>query len=209
MPAIDGDGSSPGNVVRYEMVGRGKALKYFQVDPDTGAIRIRDELRKEEDTEYQVDIRAYDMGEPQLSPGHFASIRLAFSDDSYTTGVPETTGINATIKLIQSQRSQGYLYAVVTPEMDIDTPILQVRATDRDSKFGMIRYKIFDEEDNNVNNDNLPTSYFVMTEDTGILRTAKSFRENAHFPLIFWRLVTTMAKKWVHIVHVPALLLIK
>lgn len=31
MPAIDGDGTAPSNVVRYEMVGRGKALKYFQV----------------------------------------------------------------------------------------------------------------------------------------------------------------------------------
>lgn len=131
MPAIDGDGSSPGNVVRYEMVGRGKALKYFQVDPDSGTIRIRDELRKEEDTEYQIDIRAYDLGEPQLSSvatlpvsvrhlltdpndddamnanynngaiTNTESIGLAFSDDSYTTSVPESTGINATIKLVQ------------------------------------------------------------------------------------------------------------
>ncbi|KAL9892419.1 cadherin 99C isoform 2-T4 [Glossina fuscipes fuscipes] len=309
MPAIDGDGSSPGNVVRYEMVGRGKALKYFQVDPDTGAVRIRDELRKEEDTEYQVDIRAYDMGEPQLSSvatlpvfvRHLLtdpnednsmegkmdngvimspeSLGLAFSDDSYTTGVPETTGINATIKLIQvinskkSVRSNpGFkceivkgnerglfnvtvedhgcgiqliehldyenkttyslqirlvshkyfinpqksttsvkiivqdendnapqfvfnrlkgrketFYAVVTPEMDIDTPILQVKAVDRDSgKFGMIRYKIFDEDDNNISDENLPTTYFIMTEDTGILKTAKLFRDQARFPMIFY-----------------------
>ncbi|XP_075146442.1 cadherin 99C [Haematobia irritans] len=309
MPAIDGDGSSPGNVVRYEMVGRGKTLKYFQVDPDTGSIRIRDELRKEEDTEYQVDIRAYDMGEPQLSSvatlpvfvRHLLtdpneddpmegrtdngvitspeSLGLAFSDDSYTTGVPETTGINATIKLIQvinskksvksnpgfkceilsgnewglfnvTQEDHGCgiqlikhldyenktafsldlrltshkyfinpqkstttvkiivqdendnapefvfnrvrgrkdtFYAVVNSEMDIDTPILQVRATDRDSgKFGMIRYKIFDEDDNNISNDNVPTSYFQMTEDTGILRTAKMFRDDVQFPLIFY-----------------------
>ncbi|XP_059218267.1 cadherin-99C [Stomoxys calcitrans] len=309
MPAIDGDGSSPGNVVRYEMVGRGKALKYFQVDPDTGSIRIRDELRKEEDTEYHVDIRAYDMGEPQLSsvatlpvfvrhlltdpneegamegrPDNGVitspeSLGLAFSDDSYTTGVPETTGINATIKLIQvinskksvksnpgfkceiisgnewglfnvTQEDHGCgiqlikhldyenktsysldlrltshkyfinpqkstttvkiivqdendnapefvfnrargrkdtFYAVVNPEMDIDTPIMQVRATDRDSgKFGMIHYKIFDEDDNNISNDNAPTSYFLMTEDTGILRTAKLFRGEVQFPLIFY-----------------------
>lgn len=67
MPAIDGDGSAPGNVVRYEIVGRGKALKYFTVDSDTGVIRLRDLLYNEDDTEYQVDVRAYDMGEPQLS----------------------------------------------------------------------------------------------------------------------------------------------
>ncbi|XP_050317816.1 cadherin-99C isoform X1 [Bactrocera neohumeralis] len=310
MAAIDGDGSSPGNVVRYEMVGRGKALKYFQVDADSGTVRIRDDLRKEEDTEYQVDIRAYDMGEPQLSSvatlpvfvRHLLidpnesntmegklndgaimspeSIGLAFSDDSYTTGVPETTGINATIKVIQvinskksrdgtpsfkceiingndmdyfdimtedhgcgvklikhldfenttayslsirlishkyfvnPQRSlatvkiivqdendnapefifnrahptrKDTFYAVVAPEVDIDTPILQVRATDRDSgKYGMIRYKIYDEEDNVISDENLPTTYFVMTEDTGILRTAKLFQDGATFPMMFY-----------------------
>ncbi|GAB0100467.1 Cadherin-99C [Sergentomyia squamirostris] len=67
MPAIDGDGTAPGNVVRYEIVGRGKALKYFSVDPDTGVIRLRDELNKDDDTEYQVDVKAFDLGEPQLS----------------------------------------------------------------------------------------------------------------------------------------------
>lgn len=130
MPAVDGDGTAPGNTIRYEMVGRSKALKYFQVDPDTGDVLIRDELKKEEDSEYQVDVRAYDLGEPQLSSvaslpvfvKHVLSdpvndpkdhkpdsavimnpesIGLAFSDDTYTTSVPETTGINATLKVIQ------------------------------------------------------------------------------------------------------------
>lgn len=130
MPAVDGDGTSPSNSIRYEMVGRGKALKYFQVDPDNGDILLRDELKKEEDTEYQVDIRAFDLGEPQLSsvsslPVYVKhvlsdpilefteprtdtspimnpeSTGLAFSDDVYTISVPETTGINATLKLLQ------------------------------------------------------------------------------------------------------------
>jgi protocadherin-15 len=131
MPAIDGDGTAPSNTVRYEMVGRGKALKYFQVDPDTGDVLLRDELKKEEDTEYQIDVRAFDLGEPQLSsvaslPVYVKhvlsdpindhdteprtdtspimnpeSIGLAFSDDVYTVSVPETTGINATLKLLQ------------------------------------------------------------------------------------------------------------
>lgn len=274
LPAIDGDGTSPGNVVRYEIVGRGKAPKYFQVDPDTGAVRIRDELRKEEDTEYQVDIRAYDLGEPQLSSvaplrvdvHHMSangnnevrmdsklesgmimsseSIGLAFSDDSYTTSVPESTEINSSLKTIQivnsKQSADGppafrcefvkgneagvfnlsftdhgcslllvqsldfenktsytlqirltshryfvnpqkdtatveiivqdendnapefefnrlrgqrdTFYAVVTEDMDVDTTILQVRATDRDSgKFGTVRYALYDEDENRVN----------------------------------------------------------
>lgn len=40
--------------MRYEIVGRGIANKYFVIDPDTGVLRIRDDLRKETDTEYQV-----------------------------------------------------------------------------------------------------------------------------------------------------------
>ena len=165
MPAVDGDGSSPGNVVRYEMVGRGKALKYFQVDPDTAAIRIRDELRKEDDTEYQVDVRAYDLGEPQLSSvttlvifvrrvltdpvsdsfdasvdssmiTNPESLGLAFSDDSYTTGVPETTGINATIKLIQiinakkaTKNNGGYKCDIINGnEMNLFSIVLEDHA---------------------------------------------------------------------------------
>ena len=40
--------------MRYEIIGRGIANKYFVVDPDYGVLRIRDDLRKETDTEYQV-----------------------------------------------------------------------------------------------------------------------------------------------------------
>lgn len=309
MPAIDADGTSPGNVVRYELVGRGKALKYFQVDPDTGAVRIRDELRKEEDTEYQVDIRAYDMGEPQLSsvamlpvfvrhllldPNEESAVErkldgdslnvnaetvgLAFSDDSYIVSVPESTAVNSSLKLIQIINSkkpsketpnfkcefvQGNeqelfdlsiedygcvivlakpldyeiktsytlelrlvshryfvsprkdratvkiivqdendnppefvfnrlhgqnetYYAVVTPEMDIDTSILQVRATDRDSgKFGTLSYKLYDEDESGARED-LPTSFFTISADSGILRTAKLFNEATNFPMTFY-----------------------
>lgn len=37
------------------------------MDADTGVVRLRDELHKDADTEYQVDVRAFDMGEPSLS----------------------------------------------------------------------------------------------------------------------------------------------
>lgn len=40
--------------VRYEIIGRGKATKYFQIDPDTGVVRVTNDLKKEIDTEYQV-----------------------------------------------------------------------------------------------------------------------------------------------------------
>ena len=40
--------------VKYDLVGRGKASRYFDVDHDTGMVTIKDDLRKEMDTEYQV-----------------------------------------------------------------------------------------------------------------------------------------------------------
>jgi len=40
--------------VKYEMIGRGKASRYFEVNHETGAISIKDDLRKEMDTEYLV-----------------------------------------------------------------------------------------------------------------------------------------------------------
>lgn len=67
MSAQDGDGSYPGNEVRYEIVGRGKALVYFQIDAEKAMVRIKEDLRKEPDSEYHIDVRAYDLGEPQLS----------------------------------------------------------------------------------------------------------------------------------------------
>lgn len=54
--ATDSDGTAPGNKVRYELIGRGKSNKYFQIDSDTGVLRVRDDLRKDTDSEYQVRI---------------------------------------------------------------------------------------------------------------------------------------------------------
>lgn len=108
--ATDSDGTSPGNKVRYEIVGRGKAAKYFQIDPDLGVLQVRDDLRKESDNEYQVDVKAYDLGEPQLSSitsvpifiRHVATVApeagLGFADDSYTVQIPENTLPHSLIK---------------------------------------------------------------------------------------------------------------
>lgn len=74
--ATDSDGTSPGNKVycityrkfkqffynelksqsqvRYELSGRGKATKYFHIDPDLGVLYVRGDLQKEPDNEYQV-----------------------------------------------------------------------------------------------------------------------------------------------------------
>lgn len=108
--ATDSDGTAPGNKIRYEIVGRGKAHKYFQIDPDLGKLTVRDDLRKEPDNEYQVDVKAYDLGDPQLSSitsvpvfvRHIAiespPIHLGFPDDNYTLQVPEDTKPGSLLK---------------------------------------------------------------------------------------------------------------
>ncbi|XP_011338456.1 cadherin-99C isoform X1 [Ooceraea biroi] len=118
--AADSDGTAPGNHVRYEIIGRGIASKYFVIDPDTGVLRIRDDLRKETDSEYQVDVRAYDMGEPQLSSvttvpvyvRHVATvppeIGLGFAENSYNVEVPEDAGDNTLIKIITIINSHAH-----------------------------------------------------------------------------------------------------
>ncbi|XP_034940694.1 cadherin-99C [Chelonus insularis] len=110
--AQDSDGTSPGNQVRYEIIGRGIASKYFVIDPDSGILTVRDDLRKETDSEYQVDVRAYDLGEPQLSSvttvpiyiRHVATVApevgLGFAEDSYNVDVPEDASDNTLIKIL-------------------------------------------------------------------------------------------------------------
>ncbi|XP_015184942.1 PREDICTED: protocadherin-15 [Polistes dominula] len=118
--ATDSDGTAPGNQVRYEIIGRGIASKYFVIDPDTGVVRIRDDLRKETDTEYQVDVRAYDMGEPQLSSvttvpifvRHVATVPLevglGFAENSYNVDVPEDATDGTLIKIITIINSHAH-----------------------------------------------------------------------------------------------------
>ncbi|XP_050665253.1 cadherin-99C isoform X2 [Leptidea sinapis] len=106
--ASDADATAPNNRVRYSLAGRGKASVYFHVEPDSGAVRLRDDLRKETDSEYTVDIQAYDQGEPVMSSvtsltvyvSHSATVpldvRLGFPDTLYTEHVTEDS-LNSTL----------------------------------------------------------------------------------------------------------------
>ncbi|CAL8106487.1 unnamed protein product [Orchesella dallaii] len=102
LEATDSDGTSPFNKVKYEIMGRGKAARYFDVNHDTGEVSIKDDLRKEMDTEYHIDVRAYDLGEPQLSSvatvkvnvDHVATVApdvgVGFSETEYSVDVLES-----------------------------------------------------------------------------------------------------------------------
>jgi len=67
--AIDGDGTAPGNQVRYQLLGEqssDKAEMYFRVEPDTGDIVLQGDLTNELYDEYRLVVRAYDQGQPTL-----------------------------------------------------------------------------------------------------------------------------------------------
>ncbi|KAK9736572.1 Cadherin domain [Popillia japonica] len=118
---IDPDTGKLKVTVRYEIIGRGKATKYFQIDPDTGKLKVTNDLKKEVDTEYQIDVRAYDLGEPQLSSvitldiyiQHVATVppevSLRFADNSYSVQVPENSTIGTLVKslTIVNSRTHG------------------------------------------------------------------------------------------------------
>ncbi|GIY89514.1 cadherin-99C [Caerostris extrusa] len=66
--ASDADGTvSTGNEIRYEVTGKEKAPTYFLVDPVSGLISVKDDLRKEPDSEYRIEVTARDLGVPSLS----------------------------------------------------------------------------------------------------------------------------------------------
>lgn len=52
--ASDADGTAPANQIRYEISGRDKAPFYFMIDPNSGVISVKDDLRKEHESEYRV-----------------------------------------------------------------------------------------------------------------------------------------------------------
>ena len=67
--ATDSDGTAPGNEVKYEIIGdesSEKASTYFGIDPDSGDIKVLNDLTKEVFDEYRLEIKAFDQGLPSL-----------------------------------------------------------------------------------------------------------------------------------------------
>ncbi|KAF5307334.1 hypothetical protein FQR65_LT07051 [Abscondita terminalis] len=118
--ATDSDGTAPGNKVRYEVIGRGKATNYFQIDSDSGILKVINDFRKEIDSEYQIDVRAYDLGEPQLSSvitvevyiQHVATVApevgLRFADNAYSVQVFENSTSGYLIKTLTIVNSRTH-----------------------------------------------------------------------------------------------------
>lgn len=146
--AEDSDATAPNNRVRYKLVGRGKASIYFHVEPDTGAVRVRDDLRKEADSEYTVDVQAYDQGDPVMSSvtsltvyvSHSATVPpdvgLGFADTVYTEHVAENSPNGTLVRILPLLNKR---------EHSPDTP-LKCKLTDTSQK-GVFYVKLTEERD--------------------------------------------------------------
>ncbi|XP_049870915.1 cadherin-99C isoform X2 [Pectinophora gossypiella] len=146
--AVDSDATAPNNRVRYKLVGRGKASKYFHIEPDTGAVRVRDDLRKETDSEYTVDVQAYDQGDPIMSSvssltvyvSHSATVPpdvgLGFADTVYTEHVAENSPNGTLVRVLPLLNKR---------EHSPDTP-LKCKLTDSSQK-GVFYVKLTDDRD--------------------------------------------------------------
>ncbi|CAH0674071.1 unnamed protein product [Spodoptera exigua] len=146
--AMDGDATPPNNRIRYKLVGRGKASIYFHVEPDTGAVRVRDDLRKEADSEYTVDVQAYDQGDPVMSSvtsltvyvSHSATVPpdvgLGFADTVYTEHVAENSPNGTLVRVLPLLNKR---------EHSPDTP-LKCRLTESSHK-GVFYVKLTEDRD--------------------------------------------------------------
>ncbi|XP_013142177.1 PREDICTED: protocadherin-15, partial [Papilio polytes] len=163
--ASDADATSPNNRVRYKLVGRGKASIYFHVEPDTGALRVRDDLRKETDSEYTVDIQAYDQGEPVMSTvlsltiyvSHSATVPpdvgLGFADTLYTEHVAENSANGTLVRILPLLNKR---------EHSPDTP-LKCRLTES-SQNGVFYVKLTEERDCAIYLNTSSLDYETLTE---------------------------------------------
>ncbi|CAH0583152.1 unnamed protein product [Chrysodeixis includens] len=163
--ATDSDATAPNNRVRYKLVGRGKASIYFHVEPDTGAVRVRDDLRKETDSEYTVDVQAYDQGEPMMSSvssltvyvSHSATVPpdvgLGFADTLYTEHVAENSPNGTLVRVLPLLNKR---------EHSPDTP-LKCRLTESSQK-GVFYVKLTEERDCAIYLNTSSLDYETLTE---------------------------------------------
>ncbi|XP_054265721.1 cadherin-99C-like [Macrosteles quadrilineatus] len=118
LAASDADGTAPNNIVRYDIVGKGEASRFFEINQTSGELRVKDDFRKEPDNEYEVEVRAYDSGEPELSSSMTVPVYIrrtttvtpdigpGFADTLYTIEVPEDTKPNSTVKTFTIIKNQ-------------------------------------------------------------------------------------------------------
>jgi protocadherin-15 len=144
--ATDGDGTEPGNLVRYQIDSKGsseKASAYFGIDKESGEIEVLNDLTMEAFDEYRLEIRASDRGSPSLE----TSVTLIVRVQQVVTMSPELGVGFETLRYdlkLEENTMRGKVIQVLTLDqvprrgLDIKCEIMAVK----DSK-GKVREGIY------------------------------------------------------------------
>ena len=96
--AIDSDATAPNNQIRYDLVAAGssaRAAQFFRVDPLTGVVSTRDNLRKDSARQYQVDTIHPFITFTSLHLNHDFNLQLEIRASDY--GQP--TALSSSVRL--------------------------------------------------------------------------------------------------------------
>lgn len=121
LEAKDGDGSEPNNQIRYQIVENPSQLAdnycqdSFMMDPVTGSISVKADLRRHSESECQLEIKAKDLGQYPGSLStqatltvfidHIAELptpttAIGFADSQFTVEIDEKSPPNSLIKVL-------------------------------------------------------------------------------------------------------------
>ena len=107
-------------VVRYRIIGDDSAPTFFQIDDRTGEIKLKELLREDTETEYQIRVEAFDNGTP-------------FKSDVAIVKVTVNRNLNAP-RFSQTSITVNILYT-----QELGTAITKVSATDADQQVSVFK----------------------------------------------------------------------
>jgi protocadherin-15 len=143
------------------------------------ALKLKTSLDFENRTTHELKIKLYSQKQRINLSKNLASLKILVQD--FNDNPPVFKFKNSK----KFKRNDTY-YGVVNYESNIGTTVLKVEAYDDDSgTFGLIKYRLVDNETNFISKDDMPSSYFIVTEN-GILKTRKPFHKIAdgHFEFL-------------------------
>lgn len=150
MRAVDKDGTSPNNIVRYQILDKDSP---FSIDEETGIITSRVNFDRETKDVYHVNVRAYDSAPSALykeeKPNDISQVFKIFIEDRNDN------------KPVFKQSQ--YVADNIPESANIGTVVLEVQAVDKDGA-SVITYSIKDGNTDDA---------FAIEESTGRIRVHK------------------------------------
>ncbi|KAL3289462.1 hypothetical protein HHI36_022884 [Cryptolaemus montrouzieri] len=129
--ADDRDGTSPNNLVKYELL---TYTDLFEIDEETGHIRAKIEFDRESESVYHVQVRAYD-GAPSALKKNSTEPNSAVQTFQISI---EDKNDNAPVF-----QQSPYIVHNISESSDIYSIVVEVQAVDKDTA-SLITYKIVD-----------------------------------------------------------------